>query len=73
MKPILVAPDRASVMAYRKDHPEAGRWAYMTPRNWRTACRGYDATEIRVIAPVTLTPEMVDALLPSLYCAPRRN
>jgi len=71
--PVLVAPHRGWVEEYRRDHPEARHWAYMTPRNWRTACRGVTASEVKVIAPMTITPDMLDALLPSLVRADRRT
>lgn len=64
--PVLLAPHRRAVAEYRRDHPEARHWAYMTPRNWRTACRGVAASEVKVIAPMTITSDMVNALLPSL-------
>ncbi|MEA1798536.1 hypothetical protein [Rhodococcus qingshengii] len=64
--PVLLAPHRAAVTEYRRDHPEARHWAYMTPRNWRTACRGVAASEVKVIAPMTITPDMLNALLPGL-------
>lgn len=66
MRSIIVAPDKDTVLAYQRTHPETKDWPYMTPRTWRTAGRGYYVDSILVIGRVELTADMFRALAPCL-------
>ena len=62
--PLLVAADMGPIKAYRRAHPEARRWAHMTPRS--TAARGYSCSELKILGPVTITKEMFANIEPCM-------
>ncbi|MFC1474150.1 hypothetical protein [Rhodococcus qingshengii] len=55
--PLLIAADMNPIKAYRRVHPEARRWAHMTPQSTNGA-RGYSCSEVKILGPVTITEDM---------------
>lgn len=69
-RPVLVGPDMDTIRAYRAAHPESRGWPHVTPRS-TSGTRGYTISEVRVVAPVTITAEMFASIRAGMLAAGR--